>query len=253
MKSIILLLCISITIFPASIFCQSPDSERKSKKNKEKDSTRSQRQPITTVPVSQRLVELLKISPEEEQQYQELIQKHKVKIVKLWNNLCENTKVLDIADENCLKQYGYTVGSQFSFIKEVYQPFYGDLSLTNGNFVVRNHGDFFTQLLVDLGEVDFVKLSKESPQIKTLISYRDKEKTENVKKVKLTEGFEFYGLKITTKHKMHLNHTYLLRSIEFWGERRYTWGKDLIFVFQPVKEDKNVVTLIWKKIRDKWV
>jgi hypothetical protein len=49
-----------------------------------------------------------------------------------------------------------------------------------------------------------------------------------------------------------LNHTYLLRSIEFWGERRYTWGKDLIFVFQPIKEDKNVVTLIWKKIRDRW-
>ncbi|NJM52898.1 MAG: hypothetical protein HC846_05590 [Blastocatellia bacterium] len=145
---------------------------------------------------------------------------------------------MDIADENCLNQYGYTVGSQFSFIKEVYQPFYGDISLTNGNFVVRNHGDFFTQLLVDLGEVDFVKLSKESPQVKTLLSYRDKEKTENVKKVKLTEGFNFYGLQITTTHKMHLNHTYLLRSIEFWGERRYTWGKILFLFFSPSKKIK---------------
>ena len=249
MKSIILLLCISITIFPASVFCQS----NKSKKNKENDAERAQRQPSPTIPVSQRLVELLRISAEEEQYYSGLIQKHQAKIVKLWNNLYENTKILNVEDENCLKQYGYTVGSQYSFIKENYQPFQGDLSLTNGNFVVRNHGDFFTQLLVNLGKVDFVQLTKESPQVKTLISYRDREKTESVKKVKLTEGFDFQGLQITTKRKMHLNHTYLLRSIEFWGERRYTWGKDLIFVFQPVKEDKNVVTLIWKKIRDKWV
>lgn len=91
-----------------------------------------------------------------ELQYQEITQKHKAKIVKLWNNLCENTKVLDVKDENCVKEYGYTVGSQYSFIKEIYQPFQGDLSLTNGNFVVRNHGDSFTQLLVDLGKVDFV-------------------------------------------------------------------------------------------------
>lgn len=249
MKSVILLLCISITIFPASVFCQS----NKSKKNKENDSERAQRQPITTVPVSQRLVELLKISAEEELQYQEFTKKYQAKIVKLWNNLCENTKILNVEDENCVKQYGYTVGSQYSFIKENYQPFYGDLSLTNGDFVVRNHGDFFTQLLVDLGEVDFVQLTKKSPQVKTLLSYRDKEKTESGKKIKLTEGFNFYGLQITTRHKMHLNHTYLLRSIEFWGERRYTWGKDLIFIFQPVKEDRNVVTIIWKKIRDKWV
>ena len=182
-----------------------------------------------------------------------MTQRDKAKIVKLWNNLCENTKILDVKDENCVKQYGYKVGSQFSFIKEAYQPFFGDLSLINGDFVVRNHGNFFTQLLVDLGEVDFVRLTKESPQVKTLINYRDKGETENGKKIKLAKGFNFAGLEITTKHKMHLNHIYLLRSIEFWGERRYTWGKDLIFVFQPVKQDKNVVTLIWKKIRDKWV
>lgn len=252
MKSISFLLGISITIFAASVFCQTSNSENKSKKNKENLPERSERQPPTTISVSQRLVELLKLSPEEEFQYQEFIQKHNFKVVKLWNNLCENTKTLDVQDENCLKQYGYTVGSQYSFIKEVYQAFQGDISLVNGNFFVRNHGIFFTQLLVDLGEVDFIQLTKRSSQVKTLINYQDKEENERIKKVKLAEGIDFYGLNINTKHKMQLNHTYLLRSIEFWGERRYTWGKDLIFVFQPVKEDKNVVTLLWKKLRDKW-
>jgi hypothetical protein len=245
MKSVIFLLAISVTTFQASVFCQKAKSENS-------DSEPVQKQPHT-IPVSNKLIELLKISAEEEQIYAELVQKQGAKILKLWNNLCENTKILDVKDENCLNQYGYTVGSQYSFIKQMYQPFYGDLSLISGNFIVRNHGDLLTQLLVDLGKTDFAGLSKHSPEVKKLVSYKDKGETEKTRKIKFSEGFDFRGLKITTKHKLRLNHIYLLRSIEFWGERRYTWGKDSIFVFQPVKQDQNVVTLIWKKIRDKWV
>ena len=174
-------------------------------------------------------------------------------IVKLWNNPCGNSLVVDANDEKCFGESGISFGSHYSFFAKVYfekyqHINYATVSLAQGEFIVKNNPRL-VQLLVDLGARDIGEIDERTKDVADFGSFPLFDKTERETFSKSGDGYEFRGLKITNRENAGLNRTFLLRSLFDEGFRSLTGGKrETLFAFQVVGRKDEIVTILWKEI-----
>ena len=209
--------------------------------------------------IPQELKEKLKITEAEKIEFKEILKNSKAKIAKVWNSPCKPEKVVDVRDTPCWNQFDFRFGSHFTFSGEYT---FTSFSLIEGEFWAGKYGPIHS-LIVDLGEVNFSQISKETKEVKQLNSFP---LTYNVKdkKIESVSGIqEFQDLKISDKLPAELKHVYLLRSVMFANSYIFTANGDFfipyrseaVHAFQVVKNEDNFITILWKKIESKreWI
>jgi hypothetical protein len=208
------------------------------------------------------LKEKLKITEAEKIQFKEILKNSKAKIAKIWNSPCKYEKVVEVRDTNCWKQFDFSVGSHFAFSESNYafpdEDSFVSVSLIEGEFWAGSYGPIHS-LLADLGEVAISQISKETKEVKLLGSFPLIYNAADRKIEKISGTYEFQGLKISDKQSAKLNHAYLLRSVMYISSRIFTQNgefvrpqkRETVHAFQVIKDQENVVTILWKKIESK--
>jgi hypothetical protein len=196
-----------------------------------------------------KLQEKLKITDADKALIADLPNNKKLKIVKLWNDECGDNKIVDADDEKCVEQGEYSIASHFSFYLNGYTDKFVSIALLNGKFSVDNNPEW-TQILVDLGQPLFAQVDTKSIAVEKLKQFHfpDAEKEEMQKELK--RGVSYKGLKLSDSVNLLSNHTYLVSSVfEDLDLIGRTKKKALIYTFQVVKQDANIVTIVWKEVK----
>ena len=175
-------------------------------------------------------------------------------IFKLWNDVCGEIKIIDVEkDANCLEYTDYAFGSQYSLELKKYSNIYSNISLSKNNFSVRTAPQQISQILMDLGKREIREIDKKTAEVKELSKIKMIDRFGVFQMDKILEGDKIKSRRISISYPAELGHTFLLRSI-FWDDRaNLRWEKETIYVFQIMKLEDNIATIVWKKIHTKWV
>jgi hypothetical protein len=198
----------------------------------------------------------LKVTNAEKVQFKDFLKNKHTGIIKLLNNPCSNSLVIDANDEKCSGKSDFTFGSHYSFFAKVYfekyqHIDYATLSFVQGEFVVKNNSSLI-QLLVDLGDRSISEIDEQTKDVINLSSFPLYDKNEMKKFNKSGDGYEFRGLKINNRQPVGLNRTFLLLSHFETGFRSLVNSKkETLFVFKVVRQKDEVVTILWKQIYSK--
>lgn len=214
--------------------------------SKDEESPRKEQKELKNGELPKELKAKLAITKEEKTEYKALLKASKAKIAKIWNDLCPSQMVIDVNDTLCLEQATFLFGSRYFFRNESGRELFGYIYLVKKEFWVQETS--ISQILIDLGEINLSRITKETEEVRILDSFPLAEYAGQGKIKSLSMGIDFQGLKINDKLPAQLNHTYLLRA--FYRQHSF-WGIDSIFAFQMVKEKDNVITILWKKVRSK--
>jgi hypothetical protein len=175
----------------------------------------------------------------------------KIQIVKIWNDGCGGNKVIDVNNEKCVKQAEFAIASRYSFSSKIYNKSPSFIGIFNGEIIADSNPEW-TQMLVDIGESPIDAVNSENVAVKKLKDF-DVAGLQNEQLLKnLKISILYKGLNLSSSLKLSVNHIYLLRSVfddfNFIGKRIKL---DLIYTFRVIKQDENVVTVIWKEIQKK--
>ncbi len=197
----------------------------------------------------------LEISDQEKIDFKDLLKDSKVKIAKIWNNMCPSLRVIDVNDKFCVEHLNFFRGSSYTFRNEVDSYSYTNIYLVNGEFHAQESP--LLQIIVDLGEIKLTTVGKDTKEFNTLIKFPMKDYYQQEKKEFISKGLDFQGIKLNDKLPAQINHTYLIRSLFPENLLReeineFTWFMDSVIAFQIVQQKDNVITIVWKKIHSKW-
>lgn len=208
--------------------------------------------------------EKVKLSNDEKDKYKMLAGDKKANVIRILSAFsCSTTMVVDISDPRCSENPDMAVVSYYSFrIKDYGESPWTDLSLVEDEFTAGNKWHT-VGYIVDLGETaDFAKLDADTEEIKALWeipgaeTYKEKAK----QKAELEKGFTSGKLFLSSKVKLQVNHTYLLRTVAYRLDGGFAafrggfnwYNTDSLFVFKVAEFDtRRTATLIWKKIFQK--
>lgn len=190
----------------------------------------------------------LKISDAEENEFTAILKDKKVRLLKIWNNICGD-KVFDASNEDCLQKANFQLGSTYSLRLKDYKPLYSHLKIVNGEFIVPNQ-EKTVQLLADLGEISLETINKNLKEAKELWKFTDKSDANKLKR-KIENGFKIDQITVSNKAKLKLKHTYLLRSVflEFIPQAIFTVKIDKLYSFQVLKDTDGFIIIAWKEVK----
>jgi hypothetical protein len=175
----------------------------------------------------------------------------KIQIVKIWNDECGGNKIIDVNDEKCIKQAEFAIASRYSFSSKIYNKSPSFIGIFSGEIIADSNPEW-TQMLVDIGESSIDTVNSENIDVKKLKDFNVAGLQNEQLLKNLKTGILYKGLNLSGSSKLSLNHTYLIRSVfddlNVIGKRI---KPDLIYTFQVIKQDENVVTIIWKEIQKK--
>lgn len=189
-------------------------------------------------------------------EFKAVLKESKGNLAKLWNNPCKYEKVVNVKDEHCFNDFDVRLASEFVFI---WGEEFGYISLANREFSVKRYG-LMHPILADLGETNINQISQNSNEVRILKSFPLTVDGQAKKIYPTTENPEYQGLQIKTEFPAKLNHTYLLRVTRIGGRVIGTLlgsaisvnqRRETIYAFQVVKEEDDVLTILWKKIESK--
>lgn len=193
----------------------------------------------------------LKITAAERDEFRGRLGPGRAGIVKLWNNPCANEPVVRIDDAACLGRTDIAFGSHYSFFTDVYlerfqQINYPAVSLTQGEFVVKNHAGLI-QMLVDLGERELPAIDERTDEVRALLELPVPEGRDQLER--LRGGFEAGALRVSDRRAARVKRTFLLRSQFSFGIRSLTAVKrETLFAFQVVRQQGELLTVLWKDV-----
>jgi hypothetical protein len=172
----------------------------------------------------------------------------KLKITKLWNDECENNRVIDLNDTKCFGQAEFAAGSHYSFYHKDYNELlFGNIGLSNGDLSVKSNPER-TQIMVDLNDtaIEGVDIKTAGVNILKSFNFLESEKEKIHKQIK--NGLTFNGLNLSASTSLTLNHTYLIRAIfSDVIDGRY-FKIDAIYAYRVIEFKENVATIIWKEV-----
>lgn len=255
------LLCFLAAAFVSTAFGQGDSDaalQRSADAMKSRDSEPSyrssySRSKIWAPVLSKELKAKLQITEDDKAEVKNSLKYSKMRLFKLWNNLCLDSRVIDInIEEDCLKTSQYVVGSSYSFGLKNYRPDHAGISLTRGDFTVRNRYSS-AQIMTDLGTTNLENLNEKSIEVLNILRFKMLDKSGNPLWRDEPEIIDFNELKLAHKLKAHPNHTYLLRSLFLDKSNLVSAYRESVIAFQLVKIENNTATILWKPIFSKWV
>jgi len=141
-------------------------------------------------------------------------------------------------------------GAYYSFTRRTHEYGYGsDIELQQGHlssgFAGLDYG-----LLVDLDDVLLEKISLETPAVRVLGERvpPSAEAEIRAQQMRAGAGETVEGLTYKSHLPTKVNHTYVLRSVQYHGEKGA--GRDAIVALRVVRRDTDgSVTLLWKMLK----
>lgn len=215
---------------------------RETQKRQKDESNRSK--------IPEELKEKLKLTDAERLEFKEIKNNSKGRIVKIWNSPCKDERVLDARDTFCLEQSKFIYASHYEFPGA---SSFAGINLITGEFETLN-SRISQALLVDLGEVNLSRVSKETNEVQILHAFPLPDQDKVKKQVLPAGGLNYQGLNISGKQPAKSNHTYLLRTVTYFDKPvSYNVAipvkRETIHALQVLKEKDNVVAIIWKEIK----
>jgi hypothetical protein len=212
--------------------------------------------------IRKELKEKIKVSDQDRDQLRNSVGDRKANIVRIVSSFsCSSSVVIDLSDPRCSENPDISVVSYYSFrSKEYGESAFTDISLSEGELSAGNKWHT-VGILVDFGEAaEFSKLDGTSEYVKALWTMDGPETLSEKAKQKeaLEKGIALGNLSLTSKLKIQLNHTYLVRSTSYRLEGMFMAGPiagfgwnntDSLFVIKviAIAPDKTA-TIAWKRL-----
>lgn len=195
----------------------------------------------------------LAVSKEEKAKFADILKSSKGSaLAKIWNNPCKFKRLVNVQDVDCFQEFNVNLAANFVFS---WGSEFGSIGLAEGEFEAGAYGLTYATM-VDLGEIDFSQLSKNSDAVKKLGSFPLSVDFAMNKVTPTFDNPQYEGLTIKQKFPAKLNHSYLLRSVVFGNRMIFTQNdtmkvpqmQEAFYAFQVLKINDDIITFIWKKI-----
>jgi hypothetical protein len=192
----------------------------------------------------------LKVSKKERESISELSKDRKLKVLKVWDDKCGDGKTVNANDPNCIEEGVFAIASHYSFNLREFTKSFASVGFLN-NRVIANSSLDFSQILVDLGDSRIEIFDSDFQRLQDLYAVKIPETDRKIFNEQVKAGFLFRGMTFSDSTDLVLGHTYLVRS-SFRRERFLgTELVDAIYAFRVVRQEGNVLTLVWKEVTPK--
>ena len=208
--------------------------------------------PVVTLP--ENLLPRLAITNADMAEFKRLLSEKDTGIFKLWNDLCGELKNIDAGkDTDCLEYSDYAFGSQYSLELEKYSGVHSNIILSKNNLSVRANQRQISQILMDLGKRDIREINKTTKEVVELSKIKMIDRFGVFQMNKILESDAIKSKRISLSYPADPDHIYLLRSVFLDERASFSWQRETVYVFQIMKLEDNIATIVWKKIHSKWV
>jgi hypothetical protein len=188
------------------------------------------------------------LSKQEKDELKTLLSDNKIKIFKVWNNICE-AFVVDVNKEECVKKNDYRAASVFSLYLKTYLNKTAHFNLINGEIIVPTL-EKSIQLIASIGDIPLSEINKKSSQVLKIKSFKTKEKDYQKVSKQIENGIEIDGLSVSNKSSLKKNQTFLIRSIfqDNFTIPSFTLDYDKVYVVRILNDDDGIITIAWKEM-----